>query len=605
MRRLVLILMLLALMVGWSNCGKTRRPAEIDQKEEVTQPVTPEPKSEKNAAQQELEVVMPAELQGVSHREKIRGDEKLKFPARDELSALPSGVTGHPPSAGAHRLMMSRANSGLAVREPLDLDIPPVQYNTEEYSKIDDNPFLTVSSNPLSTFSIDVDAASYSNVRRMINMGQMPYKDAVRIEEFVNYFTYTYPDPQGEHPFSVTTEVSQAPWDRKHKLVHVGLQGKKLNYEQIKPSNLVFLMDVSGSMKTPNKLPLLKSAFKLLLNNLSAQDRVAIVAYAGAAGLVLPSTPAKQKATILAALEKLEAGGSTAGGAGIKLAYKVAKENLIAEGNNRVILATDGDFNVGVSSTSELVRVVEERREDGIFLTICGFGMGNYKDGRMESLSNAGNGNYFYIDSIVEAEKVFVKEMRATLFTIARDVKIQIEFNPDRVQAYRLIGYENRMLRSEDFNDDKKDAGELGAGHTVTALYEIIPHGVQSEFVKSIDELKYQKMRTTETSTSDELMTIKLRYKRPKENTSRLITHVLKDRQVDLAQASENFNFSAAVAEFGMLLRDSEFKGSADYDQVMALAKEARGEDPDGYRQEFLQLVKKVALMVGSEMTQR
>ena len=476
-------------------------------------------------------------------------------------------------------------------------DILPIPHNTEEYSKINDNVFLSPGTNPLSTFSIDVDAASYANVRRFLNSGQLPYKDAVRIEELVNYFNYDYEDPKGEHPFSVTTEVSQAPWNPDHKLVHIGLQGKKLDYEDMKPSNLVFLVDVSGSMKSPNKLSLLKSAFKLLVKNLDDRDRIAIVAYAGAAGLVLPSTPVKERSTILSALDKLEAGGSTAGGAGIKLAYKVAKENLIEDGNNRVILATDGDFNVGVSSTSELVRTIEEKRNDGIFLTICGFGMGNYKDGRMESISNAGNGNYFYIDNIMEANKVFVKEMRATLFTIAKDVKIQIEFNPAKVQAYRLIGYENRMLKSEDFNDDKKDAGELGAGHTVTALYEIIPVGVKSDFIKSVDELKYQKGQITNQAGSDELMTVKLRYKRPKEDTSQLLSIVIKDKATKLAKSSNNFKFSAAVAEFGMLLRDSEFKGQASYEHALKLAKEGKGEDLEGYRSEFVQLVKKAALL--------
>ncbi len=476
-------------------------------------------------------------------------------------------------------------------------DILPIPHNTEEYNKIEDNVFLSPRNNPLSTFSIDVDAASYANVRRFLNSGQLPYEDAVRIEEMINYFNYDYEDPNGGHPFSVNTEVSQAPWNPKHKLVHIGLQGKKLDYEDIQPSNLVFLVDVSGSMKSPNKLALLKSAFKLLVKNLNDEDRIAIVAYAGAAGLVLPSTSAKEKSKILAALDKLEAGGSTAGGAGINLAYKVAKENLMENGNNRVILATDGDFNVGVSSTSELVRTIEERRNDGIYLTICGFGMGNYKDGRMESISNAGNGNYFYIDNIMEANKVFVKEMRATLFTIAKDVKIQIEFNPAKVQAYRLVGYENRMLKSEDFNDDKKDAGELGAGHTVTALYEIIPVGIKSEFIKSVDELKYQQGEVTDQAGSDELMTVKLRYKKPKEDSSRLLSRIIKDKDTKLAESSDNFKFSSAVAEFGMLLRDSEFKSQASYENVLKLATEAKGDDAEGYRSEFVQLVKKASLL--------
>jgi len=381
--------------------------------------------------------------------------------------------------------------------------------------------------------------------------------------------------------------------------VHIGLQGKKVDYEQLGPSNLVFLVDVSGSMSSPSKLGLLKSSFKLLLNELRPTDRVAIVAYAGAAGLVLPSTPASNKQAILNAIDGMSAGGSTAGGQGIRLAYKVAKQNLIEEGNNRVILATDGDFNVGVSSTSELVRMVEEKRNGGIFLTICGFGMGNYKDGRMEQISNAGNGNYFYIDNIKEANKVFVTEMRATLFTIAKDVKIQVEFNPNKVQAYRLIGYENRMLKAEDFNDDLKDAGELGAGHTVTALYEVIPVGVESEFIKNVDALKYQQPKNGQVQYSDELLTVKFRYKKPDGDTSLLITQPLKDKQVALSKTSDNFRWSAAVAEYGMLLRSSAFMSNANYAQVLQLAQGAKGKDEQGYRAEFINLVKSSSLLAG------
>lgn len=475
------------------------------------------------------------------------------------------------------------------------------EFNTEEYDVINENIFRSPLHKPLSTFSIDVDAASYSNLRRMLNNGQQPYKDAVRIEEMVNYFTYDYKDPAGEHPFSIVTEISSAPWNKKHKLVHIGLQGKNLDYENLKPCNLVFLIDVSGSMGSPNKLPLLKSSLKLLVNKLGENDRVAIVTYAGAAGLVLPSTPASRKADIIQALDRLNSGGSTAGGAGIKLAYKVAYDNFIEDGNNRVILATDGDFNIGTSSTSELVRLIENKRQLGIYLTITGFGMGNYKDGRMEQISNAGNGNYFYIDNIKEAKKVFVKEMRATLFTIAKDVKIQVEFNPAKVQAYRLIGYENRMLKSEDFNDDKKDAGELGAGHTVTALYEIIPVGVESEFLKSVDELKYQKNKSAKESKSEELLTVKFRYKRPSDNFSNLITQVLMDEHINLENSSDNFRWSAAVAEFGMLLRDSEFKANANYQQVVQLASGAIGEDKEGYRREFIAMVQSFQLVVANK----
>jgi len=566
------------LTTAFLGCRSTQKPVQVE-KEPERQVEVPKVEDSKKDAQKHQEVDKPVQTEELVVTDMAVRERKGKNMPLQNYQVLSKSFT---------------ATGELTSARP---DILPIPHNTEEYSKINDNMFLSPGTNPLSTFSIDVDAASYANVRRFLNSGQLPYKDAVRIEELVNYFNYDYEDPKGEHPFSVTTEVSQAPWNPDHKLVHIGLQGKKLDYEDMKPCNLVFLVDVSGSMKSPNKLSLLKSAFKLLVKNLDDRDRIAIVAYAGAAGLVLPSTPATERSAILSALDKLEAGGSTAGGAGIKLAYKVAKENLIEDGNNRVILATDGDFNVGVSSTSELVRTIEEKRNDGIFLTICGFGMGNYKDGRMESISNAGNGNYFYIDNIMEANKVFVKEMRATLFTIAKDVKIQIEFNPAKVQAYRLIGYENRMLKSEDFNDDKKDAGELGAGHTVTALYEIIPVGVKSDFIKSVDELKYQKGQITNHASSDELMTVKLRYKKPKEDTSLLLSTVIKDQSTKLTKSSDNFKFSAAAAEFGMLLRDSEFKSKASYENVIELANTAKGKDTEGYRAEFVQLVKKASLL--------
>lgn len=488
--------------------------------------------------------------------------------------------------------------SGAAAPAPPTLRETDIYHNTEEYDVINDNIFKTPFSEPLSTFSIDVDAASYANVRRMLNSGQQPLKDMVRIEEMINYFHYDYPEPSGDHPFSITTEVSSAPWNQDHQLVHIGLQGKKLDYNELEPCNLVFLIDVSGSMSAPNKLPLLKSSLKLLVDQLDHKDRVALVVYAGSAGLVLPSTPASEKRKIIEALDRLQAGGSTAGGAGIRLAYEVAKDNLIKNGNNRVILATDGDFNVGTSSTSEMVRLIEEKRKDGIFLTITGFGMGNYKDGRMEQISNAGNGNYYYIDNLQEAEKVFVTEMRATLFTIAKDVKIQVEFNPEVVQAYRLIGYENRALAAEDFNDDQKDAGELGAGHTVTALYEIIPVGVKSSFIKDVDQLKYQASSTTsKDQNTREILTVKFRYKEPDGEKSKLIVQSLENKPRELNKTSDNFRFSAAVAAFGMLLRDSEFKGDANYNDVLSLANEALGQDEHGYRREFIKMVRSGKLL--------
>ena len=427
----------------------------------------------------------------------------------------------------------------------------------------------------------------------MLNNGQMPDKGAVRVEEMINYFDYDYLNPTGKHPFSIYTETGECPWNVNHKLFHIGIQGKKLDYNDIKPSNLVFLLDVSGSMEDENKLPLLRKSFKLLLNELSQEDKVSIVVYAGAAGMVLSPTPASEKAKIIKALDDLKAGGSTAGGAGIQLAYKTAKENLIKDGNNRVILATDGDFNVGTSSTSSLVDLIEEKRRDNIYLTILGFGMGNYKDGRMEQISNAGNGNYFYIDNIKEAEKVFVKEMRANMFTIAKDVKIQIEFNPAQVKYYRLIGYENRILAKEDFNDDKKDAGELGAGHTVTALYEIIPASSNEEIGEKVDDLKYRKTRNNEfTGSGDEILTIKFRYKPIHSDKSILITKTVKYDNKKFENTSNNFRFSAAVASFGMLLRDSKYKGKADYGLAYLLAKESLDDDENGYRKEFTELIK-------------
>ncbi len=474
---------------------------------------------------------------------------------------------------------------------------PKEKFNTEEYTKIEENKFKDARENPLSTFSIDVDTASYTNIRRFITGNQMPPKDSVRIEEMINYFTYDYPEPTGEHPFSIVSEVSVCPWNTAHKLVHIGLQGKRLNYNDLKPCNLVFLVDSSGSMEDENKLPLLKKSLKLLLDGLDDKDRVAIVTYAGSAGLILPSTPASKKSDILNALERLEAGGSTAGGAGIELAYAVAKENLIKDGNNRVILCTDGDFNVGASSTGDMVRLIEEKRKDDIYLTICGFGMGNYKDGRMEEISKSGNGNYFYIDSILEAQKVFVKEMRANLFTIAKDVKIQVEFNPTKIKAYRLVGYENRVMANEDFNNDKKDAGELGAGHTVTALYELITAD-SSEEVNKAGALKYQETQIKKSAAGSlEIMSVKLRYKPPKEEISKLIELVIVDPKIALEKTSDNFRFSAAIAGFGMLLRDSQFKGNLTYDAVSSLAKTSLGKDAEGYRAEFIRLVTTATLL--------
>ncbi|PBQ34886.1 hypothetical protein CNR22_11860 [Sphingobacteriaceae bacterium] len=473
---------------------------------------------------------------------------------------------------------------------------PDREFNTEEYSKITDNEFKDAQKDPLSTFSIDVDKASYSNMRRFITSGQLPPADAVRVEELINYFPYSYPQPKGPDPFSITTQYLECPWNSNHNLIHIGIQGKELKMDKAAPSNLVFLLDVSGSMEDANKLPLLKSGLKLLIDQMRAEDKVSIVVYAGAAGVVLPPTSGNHKERITDALDKLSAGGSTAGGEGIILAYKLAKESFIANGNNRVILATDGDFNVGASSDGELIRLIEKQRESGVFLTVLGFGSGNYKDSKMEQLADKGNGNYAYIDNLLEAKKVMVKEMGGTLFTIAKDVKIQIEFNPSKVKAYRLVGYENRMLNKEDFNDDKKDAGELGAGHNVTAIYEIIPAG-SKELLASVDSLKYQRTIPVVKSTSTDVMTIKFRYKEPAGTTSKLITEVLEDKKTAFVSASEDCRFALAVAEFGMVLRDSQFKGDADYKSILKMAKSSKGKDDDGYRAEFIRLVEMAELL--------
>jgi len=467
--------------------------------------------------------------------------------------------------------------------------------NREQYDEIVENSFIAVAADPLSTFSIDVDRASYSNMRRFIMQdGQLPPRDAVRIEELVNYFPYDYAEPEGDDPLAIHTEVAPAPWKSQHQLVRIGLQARRVKVENLPASNFVFLLDVSGSMMPANKLPLVKSAMRLLVNQLRAKDRVAMVVYAGSAGLVLPSTPGDQKDKILDAIERLEAGGSTAGGEGIRRAYDEAVANFIRGGNNRVILATDGDFNVGPSSDAEMVQLIEEKRRTGVFLTVLGVGEGNLQAAKMEKLADKGNGNYAYLDNIAEAQKVLVHELGGTLYTVAKDVKIQVEWNPARVRAYRLIGYENRMLRNEDFADDKKDAGEVGSGHSVTALYEVVPVGVNTDVtIRMPDSLRYQNRNAQSTSAAGpELLFVKVRYKQPDGDQSRLIS------QPVLAQAGQapsvDFQFQAAVAEFGLLLRNSDFRGKADLGHVIAAAREARGNDADGYRAEFVRLAETV-----------
>jgi Ca-activated chloride channel family protein len=472
-----------------------------------------------------------------------------------------------------------------------DYDELDFKDNLEDYNSFYENQFESPKTAPLSTFSIDVDNASYTNVRRFINNGQAVPKDAVRVEEMMNFFKYKYPQPHDQHPFSINTEYSDCPWNPKHQLLKIGLQGKNIPTDNLPASNFVFLIDVSGSMSHVNKLPLLKQSMKILVNELRKKDKVAIVVYAGAAGMVLPPTAGDEKQTIIDALEKLNAGGSTAGGAGIELAYKLAQENFIKGGNNRVILATDGDFNVGASSNTDMQTLIEEKRKSGVFLTCLGYGMGNYKDSKMETLSDKGNGNYAYIDNIQEANRFLGKEFKGSMFAIAKDVKIQIEFNPKHVQAYRLIGYENRKLRPEDFANDAIDAGELGSGHTVTALYEVIPTGVKSEFLSNQPDLKYTKVTGNQGDYSGDLATIKFRYKKPDGDKSIEMIKVIENKSIPLKSSSDDFKFSAAVAWFGLKLRDSNLVPDKSPDAIKKLAKEGLSNDEDGYKAEFIRLV--------------
>jgi Ca-activated chloride channel homolog len=539
---------------------------------------------------------------------KVKGKSLINVSLKEDSSALDEVVvTGYSTSkrrdlSGSVITIKpeSKIYSNSPLAQPAGMPVPQRSYeaqpidketNSEEYKSEKEIGFKATNKDPQTTFSIDVDRAAYANVRRfLINNGQMPPKDAVRIEEMINYFDYNYAQPMGKDPIAVHTEMTDSPWNKGLKLLHIGLQAKTIPTDNLPASNLVFLIDVSGSMNEPNKLPLLKAAFKLLVDQLREQDKVAIVVYAGAAGLVLPPTSGKDKSKIKDALDNLAAGGSTAGGAGVQLAYKTAIDNLVKDGNNRVILATDGDFNVGVSSSDELEKLIETKRKSGVFLSVLGFGMGNYKDAKMEVLADKGNGNYAYIDNLMEAEKIFVKEFGGTIFTVAKDVKLQLEFNPKYVAAYRLIGYENRALANEDFKNDAKDAGEMGSGHTVTAIYEIVPAGTESAYLA--DKLKYQTFLQTPASNSDEVCTVKIRYKLPEKEVSTQMEISVKDKHTKLAETSENMRFSMAVAEFGLLLRESNFKGTANYDQILDLAKNAKGKDDEGYRAEFLKLVK-------------
>lgn len=550
---------------------------------------------------------------GIQRKRELTGSVTTII-AGDYLTGRAAGISVSK-SPGANNAIRIRGSSSISAdmappEEKKDeddgfYDTENSNFNTEGYDHIVENPFLKVTDNPLSTFSIDVDAASYSNVRRFINNGQLPPAGAVRIEEMINYFSYKYPQPNDDAPFSINTEMAACPWNDKHQLVLVGLQGKKIETENLPASNLVFLIDVSGSMDEENKLPLVQSSLKLLVDQLREQDHVALVVYAGNAGLVLPSTSGANKTKIKDAIDKLQAGGSTAGGAGIQLAYKTAKENFAKEGNNRVILCTDGDFNVGLSSDDALETLIENERKSGVFLTVLGYGMGNYQDSKMQKLADKGNGNHAYIDGINEAKKVLVNEFGGTLFTIAKDVKLQVEFNPARVKSYRVIGYENRMLAKEDFNNDQKDAGELGSGHSVTALYEITPIGVKDDLTDSVDALRYQPAKKVKARNDfgNEVMNIKLRYKKPDGDESKLLQYPLSDNGVLLNRTSDNFRFAAAVAEFGMLLGNSEYKGKGNFEMVEQMAKQAIGDDTEGYRKEFVQMVQNASLLKGKKET--
>ncbi len=545
----------------------------------------------------------------------VKGKSKINVVLIADNQALDEVVvTSYSPTRKIKRAITG-AVSGIRIRGKSSLRkeaachtyIPPqyIPESTEDYATFNENKFLDPKNEPLSTFSVDVDRASYTNVRRFINQGTLPPADAVRIEEMINYFNYEYAEPTNKHPFAIHHEVASCPWNKQHYLMKVALQGKRIKKDKLPPSNLVFLIDVSGSMSSANKLPLLKSALKMLVNELREEDKVSIVVYAGAAGVILEPTSGKNKKDIVDALDKLNAGGSTAGGAGLKLAYKLAHENLLTDGNNRIILATDGDFNVGVSSNNEMEKLIETEREKGIFITVAGFGMGNYKDSKMEIIADKGNGNYFYIDNIQEARKAMVEEFGGTLFTIAKDVKFQLEFNPMHVAGYRLIGYENRLLNKEDFNDDKKDAGEIGAGHTVTALYEIIPIGAKDikEYIPGVDALKYQSSKPKKNnkeiknSFADELLTLKLRYKQPKASKSTLLVETVKNKVLAYEKSTHDFKFAASIAAWGMKLRNSDYIEKVEYPEIISWAKASKANDEEGYKAEMIRLMKSVQVL--------
>ena len=565
--------------------GSARTAYEIDLAEEakvVAMPSTPAPASEPE----------PAFALNQVANSPARGSGEGLSRGNEYDAQVITGVGRQRAIAMKTAGMLSKNDAGAAL--PQSISAPA--FNTEDYSYQADNDYLDVAGNPLSTFSIDVDTASYANMRRFLKNGQHPPRDAVRIEELVNYFPYRYATPKDQTPFAASMEVADAPWNPAHRLVRIGLKGREIPESERPALNLVFLLDVSGSMDMPNKLPLVKESMRLLVEKLKPTDRVAIAVYAGASGLALPSTPASKKQEILAALDALTPGGSTNGAMGIQLAYDIAKANFIAGGANRVVLCTDGDFNIGVTNQGDLTRLIEEKAKSGVFLTVLGFGMGNYKDGTLVKLADKGNGNYGYVDNAVEAKKLLVDQLSGTLVTIAKDVKIQVEFNPAKVQSYRLIGYEKRLLAKEDFNNDKIDAGEIGAGHTVTALYEVVPVGMDShEETPAVDPLKYQarkESKLAKTDNSPEMLTLKIRYKAPTADVSSKLEFPLVDSGAGFAAASQDFKFSAAVASFGMMLRESPHKGAVTFDSVLGWAEDGLGADAGGYRHEFMDLVK-------------
>lgn len=526
--------------------------------------------------------------------------ELIKYEGQQKLNVTLSKSSVKAETQHATRLMETAIISPGHMKIIAMQQMPP----SESYAYVAENRFVSPQLNPLSTFGIDVDAASYSNVRRFINQGQLPPPDAVRVEEMINYFDYDYPEPQKDEPFSISTELSTAPWNTQHRLLRIGLKGKKIDASKIPPSNLVLLIDVSGSMNAHNKLPLVKSSLKMLINQLRPSDKVAIVTYAGAANISLEPTSGKNKRAILDAINSLQAGGSTAGEAGIKLAYDLAASHFIKDGNNRVVMTTDGDFNTGQSSDADMQKLIEQKRKTGIFLSVLGFGMGNYKDNKMELLADKGNGNYAYIDNISEGRKVLVTEFGGTLFTLAKDVKLQLEFNPSKVQAYRLIGYENRSLNPEDFNNDFKDAGELGAGHAVTALYEIIPHGVKSPFIGAVDDLKYRADKAGGTKHAKELVNISIRYKKPGSTESRSLKRIISDTGIPFEKTSNDFRFTSAVAGYGMLLKNSEFVPRYTFEMAADIASKAINQDAEGFRYEFVRLVRATSLLAEDLLTQ-